>query len=107
MPYRTAWEARHKTLYHYEKFGEEWLTETLRSRTLHCSSPLNFNDPWDCKPTFDDRPFDTQAQVDTLVEYLHGLTGQPKHIIHQSVCDAGMYRGPAAVQVFRYPMSPI
>lgn len=40
-------------LYHYERFVPEYLTALLRNQQLHCSSPANLNDPWDCRPFFD------------------------------------------------------
>jgi hypothetical protein len=95
---RTAWEAGHETLYHYEKFCEKWLTATLRDKTIHCSDPAQLNDPWDCRPCFDDRSFETQKQIDDFANYLHTITSQPIHLIHQCLVDAGIYRGPAAVQ---------
>lgn len=40
-------------LYHYEKFCPEYLIALLRDQRVHCSNPANFNDPWDCRPSFD------------------------------------------------------
>jgi hypothetical protein len=96
--HRMAAEAGHATLYHYEKFRAEWLTTTLRDRTIHCSDPANLNDPWDCRPCFDDRSFETQKQIDDFANYLHATTGQPIPDVQRSLFDAGIYRGPADVR---------
>jgi Protein of unknown function (DUF2971) len=48
----TAWNDGHRVLYHWQDYNEERLRNTLVSRTLYCSSPSAFNDPWDCKPYF-------------------------------------------------------
>ena len=39
-------------LYHWERFNPEWLKKTLTDRTIYCSDPATFNDPWDGKPHF-------------------------------------------------------
>ena len=39
-------------LYHWQKFNKKWLIETLINNTIFCSSPIGFNDPWDCKLNF-------------------------------------------------------
>src|SRR5580658_960329 len=96
--HRMAAEAGHATLYHYEKFRAEWLTTTLRDRTIHCSDPANLNDPWDCRPCFDDRSFETQKQIDAFANYLHATTGQPIPDVQRSLFDAGIYRGPVEVR---------
>jgi hypothetical protein len=49
----TAFSSNETKLYHYETFSEEYLTDVLEYRRVHCSDPANLNDPWDCKPCFD------------------------------------------------------
>lgn len=40
------------TLYHYQPPKLEWLERTLVEGVIHCSKPMDFNDPWDCRPSF-------------------------------------------------------
>lgn len=39
-------------LYHWQRFVEDRLAQTLEDLTIYCSSPNEFNDPWDSKPFF-------------------------------------------------------
>lgn len=48
----TAYQDGHRTLFHWQAFDEKRLAESLGSRTVYCSSPGDFNDPWDCRPFF-------------------------------------------------------
>ena len=52
----TAVQLAYSRLYHYERFCPEWLTATLREQRIYCSNPATLNDPWDCRPRFDNRP---------------------------------------------------
>lgn len=49
-------------LYHYRDAHLERLTATLRDNRIYCSSPKNFNDPWDCRPYFDPFGIDDPLQ---------------------------------------------
>jgi hypothetical protein len=66
---RTAAQAGHARLYHYQGFCREWLADTLRERRIHCSNPANLNDPRDCKPWFNDRSIKKPDDAEKLVEY--------------------------------------
>jgi hypothetical protein len=48
----TAFEEGHRVLYHWQRFDAEHLAKTLKDLVIYCSSPVDFNDPWDCKPFF-------------------------------------------------------
>lgn len=48
----TALAEGHQVLYHWQRLDEERLARTLKELTIYCSSPGEFNDPWDCKPFF-------------------------------------------------------
>ena len=48
----TAFEEGHRVLYHWQRFDADRLARTLKELTIYCSSPGDFNDPWDCKPFF-------------------------------------------------------
>lgn len=41
------------TLYHWQRFNADRLIPFLRTGQLYCSSPKQFNDPWDCELAFD------------------------------------------------------
>lgn len=67
--YRTVREAGYARLYHYEKFCSEWLSTTLREQKIHCSNPANLNDPWDCKPWYDNRSIEAPEQIDAFIDW--------------------------------------
>ncbi len=48
----TALADGYRTLYHWQPFDEERLRPLLEQNLLYCSSPRDFNDPWDCRPFF-------------------------------------------------------
>jgi len=51
----------------YNYLPVKYLAGALQHNHLHCSSPENFNDPWDCKPSFNDEvianPVDRQKWI--------------------------------------------
>jgi len=65
-------------LYHYQDFDLNSsddhagrLLDILQNHRIYCSSPANFNDPWDCKPFFDpallDDPDARRASAEALI----------------------------------------
>lgn len=48
----TAFQDGHRRLFHWQAFNAEWLADSLAGRSVYCSRPGDFNDPWDCKPFF-------------------------------------------------------
>jgi hypothetical protein len=50
---RTAVSLGIWTLYHWQRFNADRLIPILRTGRLYCSSPEQFNDPWDCELAFD------------------------------------------------------
>lgn len=53
----TAINGEHRSLYHWQPFteGEESeirLVNLLNNKSIYCSNPRDFNDPWDCTPCF-------------------------------------------------------
>ncbi len=52
MEFHTAHSNGITRLYHWERFDDARLRRLLRDRTIYCSDPSTFNDPWDCKPCF-------------------------------------------------------
>jgi hypothetical protein len=58
-----------RKLYHYRPSNFDWLRQTISENTVHCPSPQDFNDPWDCQPCFDDSVVDDPAERARLVKY--------------------------------------
>jgi hypothetical protein len=65
----TARSAGLERLYHYEKFNPEYLRDTLVNKHVHCSSPAELNDPWDCRPWFDDEALGDPKALDGLFDF--------------------------------------
>ena len=69
MPaYRNALENGLTRLFHYQPYNLDYLTNTIRDRLIRFGRASNFNDPWDCRPSF----FvpDDPAEVERLVSYM-------------------------------------
>jgi hypothetical protein len=75
--HRTALQAGHARLYHYEKFCPEWLSITLREQKVHCSNPAKLNDPWDCRPWYDTTFLRTPADIDRFSEWSLSIADPP------------------------------
>jgi len=77
---RSAGQAGIKSLYHYQDFQPgplaDRLADILENHRVYCSSPADFNDPWDCKPYFDpallDDPANQAATVESLIAAQQG-----------------------------------
>ena len=83
----TAWTDGHRVLYHWQRFNEERLRETLTTNRIYCSSPEAFNDPWDCKPHFNSDvladPAENQRHVDWAVDICRRRTNMsPQDVEH-------------------------
>ena len=48
-----AFEGGFSSLYHFQPFCQEHVTDLLRNQRIRCSNLANLNDPWDCRPHFD------------------------------------------------------
>lgn len=61
-----------KRVYHYQRFEISWLESLINERRIRFSSPMDFNDPWDCKPCYNksiiDNPIELEKHVDWFVE---------------------------------------
>lgn len=72
MEFHTARSDGHERLYHWQCYDRERLRTFLRDRTIYCSNPANFNDPWDCKPHFNtellEQPVEHQRHVQWAVD---------------------------------------
>jgi hypothetical protein len=54
-------------LYHYQPFRPEWLEATVLHDKVHCTGPRDFNDPWDCRPCYDESVLDDPKVYDQHV----------------------------------------
>jgi hypothetical protein len=66
---RTAAHSEISQLYHYERFQPEYLAVTLRENKIHFSDPSSLNDPWDCRPWFDDEALGPDA-IEALINWI-------------------------------------
>jgi hypothetical protein len=69
MRTQTAAQQRIRRLYHYQPFDLTRLTRTIVERTIYCSNPAHFNDPWDCKPCFSKSFLDDTSKYDQIVQW--------------------------------------
>lgn len=52
MPFPTAAQKKIQRLYHWQRFDMARFEEQMKNGAVYCSSPRDFNDPWDCRPFF-------------------------------------------------------
>jgi len=57
-------------LYHYQSFNKEYLEFLLKDRTIYCSTPSSFNDPWDCKPWYNTELLDDEAEYQQHLDFI-------------------------------------
>lgn len=69
MKTRTATQMRIDRLYHYQRFNREWLTRILCEGQIYLSNPNNFNDPWDCRPCFNEAGLDDPEFYERQVQW--------------------------------------
>jgi hypothetical protein len=70
---RTERAAGIQRLYHYEPFNPAHLTDLLTNHRIHCSDPAALNDPWDCRPWFDESALDSKA-IEELIRWFFSFT---------------------------------
>lgn len=92
--HRTARGAGHARLYHYETFCRHWLSTTLRDQAIHCSSPAGLNDPWDCRPWFNERSIQTPEQIEQFLTWYHNWNAAPLTPDQRAQFDAKAYNVP-------------
>jgi Protein of unknown function (DUF2971) len=81
-------------LYHYQRFKTEWLETIVHDSKMHCAGPRDFNDPWDCRPCYDqsilDDPEIYRERTDPsfLKSLLHDMIGidRPIHERFRVLC---------------------
>jgi hypothetical protein len=68
-------------LYHYCAFHSDRFEDLIANNRIYLSNTANFNDPWDCRPCFDNSQIDDPAYADRLVAYLYNAARkQTPHI---------------------------
>lgn len=75
MTYNLAGRLGLPKLYHYQSFNASYLREVIVDGVLYFSKPSDFNDPWDCKPWFDD-DLNDPAVIEAHLEYYAYSTRQ-------------------------------
>jgi Protein of unknown function (DUF2971) len=68
-------------LFHYQRFRPDRLATTVHEHKVHCAGPRDFNDPWDCRPCYDESILDDPAVYDKQVEFFDRVDrkyGPPK-----------------------------
>ncbi len=84
------------SLFHYQKFEPDHLADVLQNHRIFCSNPLNFNDPWDCKPYFDpDLVVDAETHAATAQSFIQTQRGGPRGDQEDEI----LRRNPAAVKM--------
>ena len=77
-------------LYHWERFNEEFLRTSLRDRTIWCSNPIKFNDPWDRKPHYNTKLIEDPSERERHIQWFadvarrHNRTMTEKDIARMS-----------------------
>ncbi len=80
MPLLSVSQTKHRSLYHYQPYTEDWrgyLEATLRDRTIYLPSPSYFNDPWDCRPWFDLAVLDDAVMRERHIEWYMRVAIKP------------------------------
>ena len=69
MKFHTAYSDDLDRLYHWQRFDNELLRMLLLDRTIYCSDPATFNDPWDCKPHFNTELLENPVEYERHVRW--------------------------------------
>jgi len=57
-------------LYHYQPYKTDWLRRTVLHDQIYFSNPKDFNDPWDCRPRYNEEGMTDPAYCAWLVSSL-------------------------------------
>lgn len=95
MPYRTASENRIERLFHYQPYRAAHVENTICRGVIRFARACEFNDPWDCKPSFH-VPDDPGALYE-LVHFLHRSSQRR---------DPSLNEGARAIQSERFRQRP-
>src|SRR5580693_4110121 len=67
MKIQTAAMAGVSWLYNYQRFNPDWLRRAVLDQEIYLANPQDFNDPWDCRPCYNDDISDPEYR-DRLIE---------------------------------------
>lgn len=84
MEFHTACSDGIDRLYHWERFDDAWLRRLLNDRTIYCSDPATFNDPWDCKPYFNTKLLEDPLEHKRHVEWAVYLCRKYNHTMSEN-----------------------
>lgn len=80
---KTVAQTNIEYLYHYQRFEKEYIEDLILNSRIKFSNPRDFNDPWDCRPSFSktslDDPEIYKAQVDYAIDIQRRLLKTPEH----------------------------
>jgi hypothetical protein len=68
MRTQTAAMAGVSRLYNYQRLNSDWLRRTVLDQEIYCANPRDFNDPWDCRPCYNDDVVSDPQYRDRLLE---------------------------------------
>jgi Protein of unknown function (DUF2971) len=69
----TAAMLRVNRLYHYQPYKADWLRRTIQDDAIYFSNPNDFNDPWDCRPRYNEDALNDAAYCKRLVDWLDAV----------------------------------
>lgn len=69
----TARENGIERLYHYQPFNDDHLAEILTDQRVRCSGPASLNDPWDCRPWFNEADLESPRIRAELTAFLQSF----------------------------------
>lgn len=67
---KTAIDNNIQYLYHYQPFNVDHIVKLLTNKTIYCSNPKHFNDPWDCKPWYDTSMLDDPIEFEKAKDFV-------------------------------------
>jgi hypothetical protein len=70
MNTETAAMLRVSRLYHYQPYKADWLRQTIQHDVIYFSNPKDFNDPWDCRPRYNEDALNDAVYCKRLVDWL-------------------------------------
>jgi hypothetical protein len=87
MAILTAAQTKIVSLYNYQPFCADWLRQIIFDSKIHFSNPSNFNDPWDCRPSFNKSVLDDEDMYEQHVAWFDRVARQgpgfPTEEVHQ------------------------
>jgi hypothetical protein len=57
-------------LYHYQPYKTDWLRRTVLHNQVYFSNPKDFNDPWDCRPRYNEDSLNDPVYCEQLIRSL-------------------------------------